>query len=451
MTLLPDFGDPDFGAPTPMPVRSTLFSLPPIGVGTPWQESLLSFLVRTSRAHSVNPRRLIHQVFVEPEPAIGKLAYAGFFRRLAGTINGLGQYAEQFVSTMEHLTGQKDLRHLTLLRWKDVFPHNGQGLLARHPRWCSICLLRWRQEGKDTYFPLAWAMETVRVCGIHHRRLEDRCPHCGKQQPFVPRYPDLGICDYCRQPLVSEASVGSANCERPANRFELWVTETVGDLLLRQSQQGFVPTVARFRDFVRQHVRVSTGGNRAAFCRAIGFDTHGLNGWLDKQQRPSITQFLAFCHGVKVMPPDIFSEYLPQACEQPSRPVGKLKYRASCPRPTRERLRQMKEHLDASMASTDCRPVASIAVNLGVGPSCLRYWFPNLCRALGERHRSAVKERAAVNQVLQRARVQEVVRQIKAEGEYPSRRRVNNVLHRERMSLALPHLLNAYLRALHDR
>ncbi|OIQ97594.1 hypothetical protein GALL_203530 [mine drainage metagenome] len=451
MTLLADIGDPDFGAPTPIPPRSRLFSLPPIGVGTPRQESLLSFIVRTSRAHAVNPRGLIHQVFVESEPAIGKLAYAGFYKRFAGTINGLGKYAEQFVATMEHLTGQTSLGHLTLLQWKDVFPHNGQGLLSRYPRWCPICLWQRRQQGEETYFPLAWAMETYRVCDAHHRPLEDRCPHCEKQQPFVPRYPDLGICDYCQRPLVNEASVGGGNRERPANRLELWVADAVGDMLLRQSQQGFAPTVARFRDFVLQQVRVSNGGNRAAFCRALGFDTHGLNGWLDKQQRPSITQFLAFCHGVTVMPPDIFSEDLPQACEQPSRPVEKLKDRASCPRPTRERLRRMKEHLDASMASTDCRPVASIAANLGVGPSCLRYWFPDLCRALGERHRSVVKERAAVNLVLQRARVQEVVRKILANGEYPSRRRVNNVLHHEHMSLALPHLLNAYLKALHER
>ncbi len=110
-----------------------------------------------------------------------------------------------------------------------------------------------------------------------------------------------------------------------------------------------------------------------------------------------------------------------------------------------------KEHLDASLASTDYRPVAWIAANLGVGPSCLRYWFPDLCREIGERHRSAVKERSAANQVLQCARVQEVVRKIQSEGEYPSRRRVNSVLYRERMSLALPQLLKAYLTALHER
>lgn len=200
-------GDP-FAAPAPvMPPRSRLFSLPPVGTGTSQQESLISLIVRTAYAHSVNPRGLIGKVFPAAEPTISELSYSTFFTRYAGTINGLGRYAELFVAAMEKLTGQARLRHLTMLPWQELFPHNGQGLLARHPRWCPVCLFQQRLRGEETVIPLIWSLEAVQICHRHRRYLESQCPHCGRRQPFVPRHPDLAVCDYCCQPLVTDLAL----------------------------------------------------------------------------------------------------------------------------------------------------------------------------------------------------------------------------------------------------
>lgn len=127
------FDDIDFGPAPVIPSRSVLFALSPLGTGTSDQESLVSLIIRTSRAHLLNPRHLIAKEFVNAEPATGKLATA-FFRKDGRTVSGFGQYAELFVSAMSQLTGRQNLHHMTLLPWKDVFPHNGQGLLAPHPQ-----------------------------------------------------------------------------------------------------------------------------------------------------------------------------------------------------------------------------------------------------------------------------------------------------------------------------
>lgn len=426
-----------------VPPRSALFSLSPIGIGTPYQESLLSFLVRTSRAHAVSPRRLISEVFGAVDPAISKLAYAGFFSSLSGTVNGLGRYAKLFVSATEQLTGLQYLRHLTLLPWQDLFPHNGQGLLARHPRWCPACLFQQRVLGQATVFPLIWNIEAYRSCKEHLCALEDRCPHCGKIQPYLPRLPDLGICDYCRHPLAG------IRPQEVVPRFQSWVVEAVGGMVMRQSEPCFTPSIGRFRDFVREQVQALTAGNRAAFCRAVGFDDRGLNGWLNKGERPAATQFLALCYGVKIMPADVFAGAPSSTVDNELRlPPSKLKGRGHCPRPSPQMRKEWEEFLHTRLNSEESPPVTEIAADLGVGPSCLRYWFPDLCAALSKRHGVAAKARSETHRAQQSRRVEEVVRMLHVDGRYPSHRQVNTVLRQEGMSLAQPHLLRAYLKAL---
>lgn len=433
----------DLRSAVDIPPRSVLFSLSPADVGTPHQESLLSLLIKTSRAHSVSPRRLIGEVFGMAEPAISKLAYAAFFLNLAGTVNGLGQYAELFVSATERLTGQQNLRHLTLLPWQGLFSHNGQGLLARHPRWCPVCLYQQRLLGQDMVFPLRWSIEAYRACAEHSCILEDRCPHCGRTQPHLPRFPDIGVCDHCHRPLAGI---------RPGMdvpQFELWVGEAIGDMVMHQSEPCFAPSVGRFRDFVRERVQSLTAGNRAAFCRALGFNDRGLNGWLNKGECPAIPQFLALCYGVKVMPTDIFTGSPVSAAGTGLRlPPNKLKNREACPRPMPARRQELEELLRVRLSSAESQPVTAIANDLGISSSCLRYWFPELCALLSERHRVAAKARSEIHQAQQSRRVEEVMRMICADGLYPSRRQVNRVLRREGMSLAQPHLLQAYLKAL---
>lgn len=187
------------------PGRSRLFSLRPMHLGEPKQESLLSFLIRTSRAHAINPRQLIGVVLADVDPAIASLSYAGFFRRFAKTVNGMGQYAECFVSVLERATCVQGLRSLTMLPWQGIFPPNGQGMLAEHPQWCPHSLFGQVREGGERYIPLVWTLDAVKVCPEHGCRLEQHCPHCGKAQAFVPRYPDVGICSECGNSLVTQS------------------------------------------------------------------------------------------------------------------------------------------------------------------------------------------------------------------------------------------------------
>lgn len=436
--------------PKPLPERSRLFTLNPAETSPDQRESLISLLIRTGGAHSVNPRRLIAAVFGEAAPEIEVLAYPGFFNRLAGTLNGLGQYADLFVRAMERLTGQEGLRSLTLLPWKDLFPHNGQGMLARHPRWCSACLLEQRRVREDIYFPLLWSLEPYRVCTIHHRPLDGQCPHCGKRQPFLSRYPDQAVCHHCLRSLIHLRPADAGAEATSVSQFEIWVANALGDMLAQHGDPAFVPSADQFRTAVLVLVESRSGGNRAAFCRSIGFNRYALKGWLAQGERPAITQFLALSYAVQVPPIDLVSTGVSPACGQNDilRVPGKLKIRQRCPRISKHRHLELRCWLQDQLQAELPQPISVIAESLGLTAQYLRYWFPEMCAQLGSRHKKSVRRKSTKRTETQCRRVQEIVRGFRDGNRYPSRRKVDKFLREEGASLGNRILFKAYQAAL---
>lgn len=405
------------------PARSRLFSLDPKGVGTPDQEGLLSLLVRTCHAHAVNPRLVIRDIFPEAKLGICSIPTAAFYQRLAGTMNGLSKYAELFVTAMEKLTGRNDLRSLTMLPWQDLFPHNGQGLLARHRYWCPVCLYEQRLRGEIATLPLIWSLETYSFCRHHSVPLEHCCPSCGKIQPFVPPYPDLGICSHCRRPL------GGSRETLEFSEIRRWIANAVEDMMLHQARSGFAPTQERFLDFLKDQVAVHTVGNRAAFCRAVGLNEFAISGWLNKGEHPSITQFMTVCYGTKTMPSEIFCRSqppisLPSLCS----PTEKIRLRKPNPRLDSSRKGTLKRALQKHLNAGDGQSVAAIANQIGVGKTCLRYWFPDLCKSLSAQSRAAIQMKSEARRKEQQRLARRVIQRITESGGHVSYRQVAKLL-----------------------
>lgn len=434
-----DSDDLDLCVAPNLPLRSRLFSLAPYGTGTPDQEGLLSLIVRTCHAHAVNPRRMITAIFPTAKPHIAELASAPFFGKLAGTVNGLGQYAELFVSATERLTGHKNLAPLTMLPWQGLFPPNGQGLLARRRRWCPVCLSQHMLDGGPVPVPLTWSLEAYSCCSRHGCQMEEYCPHCGKAQPYLPRYPNLGICDYCRGEL------GDCTPGEEVSAIDQWVAEAIGDMVEHNTESGFSPNPTEFLHFLKSRTNSLAGGNRAAFCRAVGLAEHALKGWFSKGERPSMTQFLSVCYGTQTMPSAVFAPPDPRCTKPPSlrKLPHKLKTRGPRPRPMATERAEIEKTLHRKLKTPEADPVSTIAAEVGVGVGCLRYWFPDHCADLSRRHRIASKTRSIERRGAQCRRLEEIVRKIVLDGHYPSRRRVNGYLRKESMSLAQPHLAEA--------
>lgn len=151
----------------PVPPRSRLYSLEPIGIGTAFVESLTGYTARLAEAHSVSVGdllgRVLSELFSDPKAPIitaaAKACRVGGhgFRACRYGVNGVTDRAESWAQALEAATARRDLRYLTLLPLRRVLPEE---LFRRRRAWCSVCYDQWRADGRIIYEPLIWAIET---------------------------------------------------------------------------------------------------------------------------------------------------------------------------------------------------------------------------------------------------------------------------------------------------
>lgn len=170
-----------------IPPRSRLYHLGPIGIGTPYVESLTGYIARIAEAHCVSIR---HLLLAEIAPLI-KEGYdfkndkGSRINNLFGssktrkTLNGTGRSTTRLVQALEALTLRSDLRYSTMLTWANVIADGG--LLRAIKAWCPTCYKEWKAAGQKIYEPLIWALDVVKVCNRHHQTLQTQCSHCYRQ------------------------------------------------------------------------------------------------------------------------------------------------------------------------------------------------------------------------------------------------------------------------------
>jgi hypothetical protein len=166
-----------------MPPRSRLYSLEPIGIGTPQTESLTSYISRLAEAHSVRVRDLVIGELLahirRPHLADSRHAnlLTAFWRSETRALNSTRSLARRMVHGLEEETGRRDLRFLTLLTWTEVLPVHQ---LQRTTRaWCPGFFQDWRDRGQAIYDPLVWTLAPVTVCARHRRPLRTICVNAG--------------------------------------------------------------------------------------------------------------------------------------------------------------------------------------------------------------------------------------------------------------------------------
>ena len=108
--------------PARLPPRSRLYALEPIGVGTPFVESLSSYVVRLADAHAVSVGDLVGRELsrVAPKPLISfgqfmkqnRANSHGFYARTC-SISGFGKTSERWIEALERATLRTTLRFLT--------------------------------------------------------------------------------------------------------------------------------------------------------------------------------------------------------------------------------------------------------------------------------------------------------------------------------------------------
>jgi len=231
-----------------IPPRSRLYHLEPIGVGTPYTESLSSYLCRLAQKHCVTSQKLImgeiapQMMGKDYELALTKKNVSTLFSNSDAkpAINGMREKTQVLVQALKELNQRKDLSFLSLLTWKGVI--NERGLFRQYRAWCPQCNEQWRQENKRIYEPFLWSFKEVDVCLHHNCLLIDECPHCSSRLPVIANSLQLGFCSRCKGWLGSQRDEKQVfkTDELEWNQYKI---RSIGDLISVAPKLGSQPTL----------------------------------------------------------------------------------------------------------------------------------------------------------------------------------------------------------------
>ena len=229
-----------------IPPVSRLYSPEPIGVGTPFAESLSSYLTRLAQEHCVLPKKLI-MAEIAPlildkgyQPEIQNKNVSTIFGNSDAkpAINGMRKKTRSLTLALEQLTLRQDLKYLSCLTYQGVIKE--RGLFHQHRAWCPKCFEEWQREGKTLYEPLLWSFKDVGYCLEHDHSLVTPCPHCGKEQKAIGNNSRIGYCESCEKPLMT---IGDSN-QKEIDYEERQTIEGIGSFIQAMPLLDQPPTLS---------------------------------------------------------------------------------------------------------------------------------------------------------------------------------------------------------------
>jgi len=189
--------------------------LEPCGLGTPYVESLGSYLHRLASAHTVSLYQFVahlrHWWNVE-------LSNKSLLPRHCDGVrfNGYSLDNQRLAAALEEGTSIASLAGCTLLPLRDVCAGNGIGALKKSRAWCPVCYHE-AERGHDViYDRLLWQIQGVRRCGVHGVQLLRECPTCRSPQRNQAAKTTLHVCERCGASLIGKP--------------DSWILDQLGDV-----------------------------------------------------------------------------------------------------------------------------------------------------------------------------------------------------------------------------
>lgn len=444
--------------PPTMPPRSRLYHLPPIGLGTPYVESLTGFIARLAEAHSVSPRALILRELVPllrstrlSAPMIGGLS--SFWWAEARALNGTRTQAQDWVQVLETLTLRNDLRFLTFLPWAEVL--DSKKLLRRTRAWCPACYGEWRAASQVVYDPLLWAVAAVTACPRHHRRLRLQCEGCGRLLPTLASRARSGHCPHCDRWLGAppegarglNAALGAAELAS-----QMAVVEAIGAMVAAAPDLSVPPRRERIIQAISALVQQVGAGNLAALARRGSLPKDVMWRWHRGRAVPRLDSLLRLCLNLGTTPLRLLTSGgdIVDRNQRTSAPVTRGQTQPPPPRKPcdAQRVRRaLTRVVDRHESPPPC--MREVARRLGLESANLYQRFPDICRAISARFQEYRMTRTLHRRQILCDAVRAATFTLHEQGLYPSHDRVETLLP-VRAALRLPDLKLARLEALRD-
>lgn len=410
--------------------------------GTGDVESLSSVLCGAAQEHSVLTHSLL--AFVASE---GGYVSASLRRRSdLYTLNGYGPYARHFVGRLAKIAPEGNREISTCLPWASWQNPMGHTLLHRKRRWCRLCLLTDKAQGRRPYQRLYWCLGPSTIC-VHHRKpLADVCPKCNAPQPHMPRLPFLDACDRCGHDLVD----GTDEDDYPGPDG-IWDSEAVHQLITATHADGAKSLEGS--DVVRlvnDLIRALADGSARRLARLTGIEWASVRDWSSGATRPSFAQFLRFCRAVSC-PPSALATGFPLFVDPAlivKRDLPRL--REVVPRDEDDHAKLLGQVDDFVRGEMPRAPsLKAVARAVGRTESVLMHRYPERCAEIVEAA-ARERERIAAKAVQDRkGRAKAAVEECLAAGVYPSDRHLRATGQLNSTALQRPET-RSYLRTIRE-
>ncbi len=284
-------------------MKSRLYGLHPQKVGTPFVESLLSYLIRLAESHAVYLGDLLaYEIapMLEKEYLLNSIDRGGNrFYDGARTINGTEKNANDMVATLEKLTGVEKLEELTLVEFKGVFPV--RKLLRKSLAWCPKCLGELRMTD-SSYYPLIWSFTAYNVCTNHKIDLEQKCPTCNKSIPFLHRKSRIGVCPYCQSQLLQLLS--NPHCIDPKSYYISQSIESFFDEVSIEQKLNLNTLYENLSSILYNNFE----GNIQSLANYIGVPKTTVWGWINKEVTPPLNSILDMAYTLNISAKALYIE-----------------------------------------------------------------------------------------------------------------------------------------------
>jgi hypothetical protein len=390
-----------------IPPRSRLYGLGVIESGG-YTECLTSLVLRLAQAHQVAPADLVRHVLAR---VLGKrYARKGFHRPFAGgsAFNGAGRVAADWVAALEEVTGHRPYSVATLLAWRGWTP---RGVSTPHKRWCSACYEETQAAQNGIWDALLWTVRPVEMCLRHHVRLSDRCPRCGRLQPWLGPRQVPGHCVACRSWLGGPVVLIT-------DPWLEWCAITVADALHRH--RTYDPAVVHRH--LQHLVRTQFAGSVAGAAHALHSSKGSVSEWVTGRHQPSLDVVLRLAWATGTSLNDWLTDtLLPPAPwrDLPPRPRGERKRPAPLSPEVQERV-LAANHGEMS--------AARLAQSVGVDRRLLYAKMPHEMTQVAAHFRRRQRHRSRARQARIRRWMAGAVHDLLATGADPTQRRIETIL-----------------------
>ena len=412
-------------ASSPRILHSRLYALEPQGMGTPYVESLTSYIARLADAHSISVRNLLQ---CELLPCLEQSRIANpsnsvdyFWSDAARALNGIGLLAKEWTQALQQLTLRNDLQYLTFLPWATVL--TSQRLLKFHRAWCPECYLEWRADGQPIYEPLLWSVTAVLLCPRHQRYLVQICPYpdCQAKLPIFTSRFRPGYCTKCLRWLGVTDQPQAVSGEE--QNWHNYTARSIDNLLANNANAQRKPHLKNIPRVIR--ACRARHGSAWKLAQKLHLSRRTLKAWLEDKQVPQIESLIRVCYFCGVPLYDLLTAE-PAKINLKTLTSHSLPNLLSPTKGCRNRTVMDVEYIRGKMVevleSNEEPPpsMRQVAKRLNYSPRELREHFPDLNHAICDRRREYRRVCCEQKQLKFKSEIRQAILEIRAQGLYPS-------------------------------